>query len=449
MNKRIQKTIAWLSVCISFLSQCQMLKEEEKDNTKEILAVGILAATSTPYTEVVPKSGTIALSNLPSGSRTYNPSCTGVSGNTNFKFYLKRGSTKNLLINFMGGGGCWDGKNCFGSSTTTYYNRLDQFSGLAVRVAFQGILEERDARNPFKDWNVLFIPYCSGDLHWGSNEVTYQDPTNGNANTSFKHRGFDNFLAALDSTLQNSDFLPDSSSKIFVTGQSAGAYGAIFNFPYIVSGYRAKVTNLPESNFFLLGDAGNGVVPSGYQNDSIVGKWAANNNVPTNLTGITNFSTLEFGTLVNEVALRYPSARIGQYSTYYDGTQIFFYNLQVEIKGGKAYENSTSMWGPSDGTSVAQTRACEWVSSTANPVGWKNQWNIPTGRSNYRSYVASGDIHTISTSSRFYTEASGGKSLLEWYNDMLGGGTWASSSCFSSGEPNCRTSTQKISATCP
>ncbi len=219
-----------------------------------------------------------------------------------------------------------------GTRTTTYFNRAEIFSPLVARAAFQAILKERDNRNPFRDWNVLFIPYCSGDLHWGSKETSYIDPNNGST-VNFQHRGFDNFLSALDYIRKTSDWIPDSNSKIFVTGQSAGGYGDIFNFPYIQESY-------PNNEVFMLSDASNGVVPSGFATTSAINRWGADQNVPTWIgNGVTasTFPTLSWGTFTNAVATHYSNRRFAQYSTNFDGNQRFFFEVQLKIQGGNVY----------------------------------------------------------------------------------------------------------------
>ena len=36
-----------------------------------------------------------------------------------------------------------------------------------------GISDFQNAENPFADWYQVFIPYCTGDVHWGNNTETY------------------------------------------------------------------------------------------------------------------------------------------------------------------------------------------------------------------------------------------------------------------------------------
>jgi len=426
------KLIISLLLCTLTLFQCAQDNSDD-DKKRKLIIIGLLALAvqnQTPYIEITPSAGSITIpirSTNSNFTRAFQPRCTGVPGNQVFKFYLKRGSSKNLLINFMGGGACWDGKNCFGTNTTTYFNSADLFNPLVVRTAFRGIMEERDARNPFQTWNVLLISYCSGDLHWGSNETTYLNPTT-NTNTTLQHRGFDNFLSALDFVRRSSDFVPESNSRIFVTGQSAGAYGAIFNYPYIAEAF-------PNNEVHLLGDAGNGVFPVGFNESAVVGRWGAGRNLPTWVghgVSESNFVNLSFGEFTRAVAQFYSNRRFAQYTTNYDATQRFFYEIQLKIQGGNSffanpvtYSDSPSLWGNPNGTQVLDSVSCEWVTGSRRRI-----INEAGTASNYRYYISSGETHTISGSNAFFTENSGGQGLLDWYNQMLAGSAgWVNRDC--------------------
>jgi hypothetical protein len=427
-----KSTLILFLVILNF-SSCQ---KEKEDKTNEYLLLGLVAATNTPYIAVTPTKGSITIGGAANITKSYDPQCTGVTGNQTFKFYLKKGTSKNLLVNFMGGGACWDGKNCFGTNTTTYFKGMDTLSALAVRVAFSGIMDERNALNPFKDYNVLFIPYCSGDLHWGSKATTYTDPTTNTA-TTLQHRGFDNFLASIDYVKKNTDWNPGSSDKIFVVGQSAGAYGAIYNFPYIKEIFSGNEVS-------ILADAGNGIVPTNWQTEAAVAKWSAEVNLPPwiNTLAITD----ELGVFFQKVAAYYPTSKIGQYSTNFDGTQRFFYNVQRLLQTNLTYSDTATLYGKGNGSEVADSLTCDWVT--------KSRSNFATAAvqtANYRYYIAGGDVHTITTNNNVFTESSGGSSLLTWINGMIAGNSnWVNRDCKSVGNcapPATATSTSGVSCT--
>ena len=80
----------------------------------------------------------------------------------------------------------------------------------------------------------------------------------GGLDQTIKHRGFVNFQVVLRWVEDNFSW----PQKIFVTGSSAGSYGAIMAFPYIKEAF-------PWSKAYVLGDAGNGVTGGTFQTESI------------------------------------------------------------------------------------------------------------------------------------------------------------------------------------
>ena len=173
-----------------------------------------------------------------------------------FTFFVRGGTVNKLVIYFQGGGACWDSMNCLYAHT--YYEAVPPIESFADTEGM-GILDTENPLNPFKDWFVVYIPYCTGDIHWGAADTEYQDYAGayGGFSQTIKHRGFVNFQVVLKWVEDN--FI--GPRKIFVTGSSAGSYGAILGFPYIKEAF-------PWSIVSVLGDAGNGVNGEEFQTNS-------------------------------------------------------------------------------------------------------------------------------------------------------------------------------------
>ena len=108
---------------------------------------------------------------------------------------------------------------------------------------YDGMFDTDNPANPIRDWSIVYIPYCTGDLHTGSSTRTYTQPTpapgvpyNPYIPASFpiRHGGFDNFMVVMDWMKKNID----KPRNVLVTGSSAGGYGAIANFPWIERAFR-------------------------------------------------------------------------------------------------------------------------------------------------------------------------------------------------------------------
>jgi hypothetical protein len=83
-----------------------------------------------------------------------------------------------------------------------------------------GLFDAARADSPIAGWSVLFVPYCSGDLHIGDRVVDYKR-TDGST-FAFAHVGARNTRAALD-WLGSRKMTP---AKVLVGGESAGAVAA-------------------------------------------------------------------------------------------------------------------------------------------------------------------------------------------------------------------------------
>ena len=156
--------------------------------------------------------------------------------------------SKNVLVFLNGGGACWDYTTCVILNTSTHgpFGKAE-FDGLNVAQANGSVLG-RDAGNPFKDWNLVYVPYCTGDVHGGDNVATYM--SGGNTRT-IPHKGHANvvsYLKRLGATFSNPD-------KVVWSGSSAGGFGSAVNYDTARQYWpRTKMYLLDDSGPPLLGD---------------------------------------------------------------------------------------------------------------------------------------------------------------------------------------------------
>lgn len=323
--------------------------------------------------------------------RLLNPTCSGAPGtDATFKFFVKGGPVNNLVVFFDGGGACWDTMNCI--YVPTYSPEADEtVEGLALAG---GIFDLDNPANPFKDWNFVFIPYCTADIHWGSADKTYSGYS-GDGPYTIHHRGFDNFLVVLKWITENFK----KPQKIFVTGSSAGSYGALMGFPYIQEAY-------PKSMASMLGDAGFGVITDYFHNVQIL-NWGFSQNLPIWIPGFERpFSEYSIAEMYRMIANYYPHRKFGQYTTAWDATQAFFYNVMINIYDPSKWLDFTPVW-------------CDWHEQMLDHAGLAAQ------APNYRYYIGAGIDHTIMGYDKFYEEDSTGVPFVKWIKAMVGnqGGT--------------------------
>ena len=99
--------------------------------------------------------------------------------------------------------------------------------------------------NPVADWNYVFIPYCTGDVHTGRAVTVYSDPQGIEPDLEYHHNGHDNVMAAIDWMAGQFPAIP----RMLVTGCSAGGAGATANYYFVRSG-------LDIERSYLLADSG-------------------------------------------------------------------------------------------------------------------------------------------------------------------------------------------------
>jgi len=166
------------------------------------------------------------------------PGETSCSDGSEYAIYIRKGSSNNLILHFSGGGACWDDPTCsspitiFGALTSGNPKELNMFYYPSLTRLLPGIIsgifDNDSSTNPFSDWNVVYIPYCTGDLHVGNTVATY---TSESGPIEIHHRGRSNSLAAIHWVKDNFS----EPQKLIVSGESAGAYGSAFWAPYIAT----------------------------------------------------------------------------------------------------------------------------------------------------------------------------------------------------------------------
>lgn len=158
------------------------------------------------------------------------PAGAQCSDGSQYKFFVNySGKSNNLVLMFEGGGACWDYASCSGGARGAA-NAKGIPDTHMDRTQYMNLLR-RDPQNPLADWNMVFVPYCTGDVHTGSKVATYTNPSGG-APLTFRHLGHDNTQAVIGWIKQQLPNVP----RLLVTGYSAGGIGALQNYYYIREG---------------------------------------------------------------------------------------------------------------------------------------------------------------------------------------------------------------------
>jgi hypothetical protein len=322
--------------------------------------------------------------------RTLEPRC-GFDDDPDYHFFVKRGSVNKVVMYYQGGGACWENLTC---GIPVCKDGADPISDDPDNAS-SGFADLDNPANPFRDWNIVFVTYCTCDIHYGDADQVYSSDFR--PDVSISHRGFENAKVAEKFAREN--FL--NPETVFVTGSSAGAYGAVFHGALLHDAWRA-------SRFRVLGDAGNGVItPEFLQNE--FENWNFQANLPTDIPGVEEAITSGEGMVayIESVADFYPGSNWAHYSTSYDGGrggQTGFYNIM--LNDNDPFASFTWWQGSCQFNDVMVEQADETFSRAPD---------------NYRFYIGAGSRHTMYGNDKVYTDQSGGESqtIVDWINDMI------------------------------
>jgi hypothetical protein len=155
---------------------------------------------------------------------------------------IDRGAGPDLLFFLDGGGACWSWETCAAGTAIDKSYGPSRFAA-EVSASLPGSILDRAQLPPtLQDATLVFVPYCTGDVHGGDAVQTYTAPL---ASDTWHHVGHENlkaFLKRVGATWP-------APRKVVVTGSSAGGFGALAN-------YEAFRWYWPAAQGYLVDDSG-------------------------------------------------------------------------------------------------------------------------------------------------------------------------------------------------
>lgn len=305
------------------------------------------------------------------------------STGTPFQFYAKPSNAGNdLLIYFNGGGACWFGQACDLSSEPNIHSPFADMDANNPRLA-RGIFDMEKPENPFADYSMVFIPYCTGDVHIGSGarSYSYRNAAGEEVSYTAHHNGFENSMTALNWIYENYG----SPDNIVIAGSSAGAIGSSFYAGFVGEHY-------PASPVTLIADAAGGyrsanlpVTHKAWGTSDILPNWSE-------YAGKTNDS-LSFEDFYIASANHSPNVRLAQYNAVEDEVQ----------------KNFTYVIGDPPGSFSLPLRIL---------TGYQE---IEGATESFSSYTAGGPVHTILRSDIFYEYEVENTRFVDWVAALIEG----------------------------
>ena len=327
---------------------------------------GELSPTDDPLFEAKANLGEWAWIDV-TGARCRDGSATG------FGVRLQPGAT-DLAIYLEGGGACFDATTC--ALNDAEFTEADFQAGVATDGEV-GIFSTR-AENPVGDWNMVYVPYCTGDVHGGSAPGTAVPGVDG-LQQFVGHQNLELYLNAVQTSLATPD-------RVLLTGVSAGGFGALVNFAEVADRFES-------SDLTMLDDSGpipyENVVFSPELGEAFNALFNLSAALPADAAPLFNRDGLEG--IYGYYTARYPDANLGLSSYLEDSVIRFFFS------GGQP-----------DGEITGDEFA----------FGLRDiRDKAPT----WRTYFALGDEHTFLRRDDRYYGTSAGVAMNEWVGDLIRG----------------------------
>ncbi|MEP6619644.1 MAG: pectin acetylesterase-family hydrolase [bacterium] len=303
---------------------------------------------------------------------------TGCAHDSSYVFRVRPGAPEKVLIYLNGGGACWRGIDCDARGRPTTTMSADFGNDASLRL---GIFDVSNPLNPVRGYSMMFVSYCTGDVHLGSRTVDYDVHSVKGVTRRFavQHVGSANTRVVLKWLYANFR----APRVVVVAGTDAGAIASPVVAAQIARHY-------PRTRVVQLGEGAGGyrapVVPA------LFASWGAaeylrHDDAFRSLDSI-NFT---FTRLYTEAARVAPRVRYAQFNMVGDETQLAFMS-QLGVK--------TSSMSKSLSLDYAEIRQ-------------SGAW--------FRSYTAPGKTHGILRSASLYTTTVDGAPFRTWLSGLIDG----------------------------
>ncbi|MEO0492171.1 MAG: pectin acetylesterase-family hydrolase [Actinomycetota bacterium] len=309
------------------------------------------------------------------------------SDGSEYSYWVREGDPSKVMLFFDGGGACFSAESCDPSGSPTYSIAADD----DLNQSTNGVFDLDNPENPVGDWTMIFMPYCTGDVHIGTNAA--QDYGDG---IVVNHTGYLNATKGFDEVVANYA----DADQVLVTGSSAGGVPVP-----LFAGLLADA--LPEAEILGLPDASGGYPSTPLVNTVIGGLWGTEGAVPDWST-TEGIGAAEMGIpdLYRYAGLEFPDIRWARFDHAFDGVQSSF----------------SALAGLEDSSVKAVLDINEGLTEDAGI-------DLPV-------YVAPGTEHTIMGRAEMYDLEVEGVRYVDWLTDFIAGEAIGDVVCTECGDPS-------------
>jgi hypothetical protein len=353
----------------------------------------------------------------PTGWNFYQPSGALCRDGSPAGFYVRYTSSAKLLIYLEGGGACDSQHFCDHNPQ----NLNEIFPGgadsqgqtitgsLVVTTGLQqpydtGIFDFTNSANPFNGWNQVYIPYCTGDVHFGTVANAMVDQVT----TPQQFVGYLNmqkFIGRLVPTFPNLD-------QVVLTGASAGGFGAGLNYGMVQDAFgHVPVTVLDDSGppFSLM------YLPACLQQQWRT-LWGFSTSLPSDCAECTAPDGSGLTNIVHYWRQKYANARVGLVSSMDDQVMELFFAQGIN----NCATNDPNLLVIGDVLSGVTTGATVYPDSMFE-AGLTDLRDTFACTGALATYYIAGSNHQHIFRSEFFQTLAGNQTLAAWTTDLISG----------------------------
>jgi hypothetical protein len=313
------------------------------------------------------------------GARCRDGSPTGIGVRLN-------PASDKVFIYLEGGGACFNGSTC--AISLAGFNKT-AFGAWAGTVGQLGIFDPFPAENPVRDWNAIYVPYCTGDVHVGT--VSDQAVPGGPSAQEFV--GYENinlYLKRLVPTFKH-------ASQVLLTGVSAGGFGAAFNYDRVASAFcPTPVVLLDDSGPPMADPYLAPCLQKQWRN-----LWDIDQTLPAGCSGCTGADGGGIVNYASYLSTRWPDSRMGLISSTHDAVISTFFGFGHDTCG--------------------LPLPLTFAQFEAGLVDLRDGYLASSGH--WGTYYVNSIAHTYLIGPGFYTTQVGKKPLTTWVKELLAGQT--------------------------
>jgi hypothetical protein len=333
-------------------------------------------------------------------------------------FYVRTGSVNKLLMYLEGGGACSSPGFC--SYNPANIDEVLNGDGETVAGSIggavagrqqpgtEGIFDMTQTANPFKDWTEIYIPYCTGDVHFG----TRTNAMLSGVSTGQQFVGYSNmqkFIARIVPTFK------EQISRVVITGSSAGGFGALLNYSMVQDAFGSVLVT-------VLDDSGPSF-PDGPRSMPVCLQknwrelWGFNESFPSDCSECRQADGGGLNLLWKFLLRKHPNLLLGVISSMQDEVIRLFYSSGLQNCSGFTTADPTTI-------TLGQIDATVYMPGEDYTAGLNSLRMQSVSSGQFSSYYLGGaniTHHQHLWRGRFFEAGAGTETIAAWTANLLAG----------------------------